>query len=157
MQPWKNYRLKWSSSNHVFWSIWKSRIPPPHPPNRIFNADESDYHQWSQQVTQGECGGEKKRSWTRMWPQIAGCWSIQCVVSALQVLHVARAMILPCKKKVSWILFWSNCAGAVVSRNLVDKTVVLASKSNMWIRISRSTRGRVDTDVGNGGMKLFKL
>ena len=92
--------------------------------------------------------------------QIAGFWSIQCVVSALQVLHVARAMIFPCKeksamnfvskhpckkKKCHVFCFEANCERRVVSRNMVDKTAVLMSNSNMWIRISRSTRGRVDT------------
>jgi len=54
-----------------------------------------------------------RRSWARMCPQIAGCLSIQCVVSALQVLHVVKEVIFPCKKKVLWILFWS-CVRTVV-------------------------------------------
>jgi hypothetical protein len=145
MQPRKNYRLKWSSGNQVFWSLWKPRIPPPPPPNRIFNADESD-------ITSGPNKLPKVTAGVGVWTlvdknvsQIAGCWSIQCVVSALHVLHVARAMIFPCKKKCHEFGFEANCERTVVSRNLVEKTVVLMSNSNMWIRISRSTRGRVDT------------
>jgi hypothetical protein len=145
MQLWKNYKLKWSTSNHVFWSLWKPPIPPSPPPKQNFQRRWKWHHQWSQQVIQGDCGGGGERSCTRMCPQNAGCWWIQCVVSALQVLHVSRAMIFPCKKKCHEFCFEANCERTVVSRNLMDKTVVLMSNSNMWIGISRSTRGRVDT------------
>jgi hypothetical protein len=72
----------------------------PHPPNKIFNADESDITNGPNKLPKATAGKEKK-SRGQDCPLTAGCWSIKCVVSALPALHVSTTMIFPCKKKVS--------------------------------------------------------
>jgi hypothetical protein len=97
----------------------------------------------------------EKHSWTRSCAKIGGLVNVCCFCSS--GMFVAIGMMVSCERVCQEPCSEAKCRGTVVRRNPFDKTVVLMPNIMCPIRISSSSRGRLDTVSQMQGMLARSL